>query len=280
VKHRRIRARHRRIRAGRATLTARSATRVAAASAAFLAIAATAGALLDPADQPRAAGERFPVAAAEAALADIGAGPAPAAAEAKPSEPAETADPDTAPKPEPAKPAATKPAPPASKVLEYSYEGQPNAYWCGPAATRIALTARDLAPSQEDLAGRLGTTFNGTKSANDTTRVLNDLLKTDFYRTREIPGPDATPAEMDRLQADAVHAISNGYAIVSNVVGGAPLTDGRWLDWPGGHYVTIVGYDDEGRLLKIADPANPSVSSYWITTINMANWMGTRGYSA
>jgi hypothetical protein len=274
VKHRlKYRPKHQHLRA--AHPTARNAYRIAAISAAFLAVAATTGALMYPADQPPEAGAKLPIAAAEAAFDTVGSGPAPAAAApVKPSEPPKPADPDTAPKP------AKKPAPPASKVLRYTYEGQPNSYWCGPAATRIALTARDVWRSQDDLAGRLGTTFSGTKSAHDTTRVLNDLLKSDFYRTREIPGAEATPAEMDRLQADAVHAISNGYAIVSNVVGGAPLTDGRWLDWPGGHYITIVGYDDEGRLLKIADPANPSVSSYWITTINMANWMGTRGYSA
>lgn len=90
------------------------------------------------------------------------------------------------------------------------------------------------------------------------------MTKTGFYRTREIPGADATPAEMDRLQADAVRAISNEYAIVANVVRSATITDGRWFDWPGGHYITIVGYQDQGRMLKFADPASPSVSSYFI----------------
>lgn len=250
--------------------------RIAAASAGFLAVAATAGVLLHPVEASRVAGNRLPVAAAEAAL---GAGPQPAAA--APAGPA----PSRKPAPSAAQPAAkpsdpdTAPAPPAAKTLKYTYEGQPNEYYCGPAATRIALSARKLLPSQDDLAARLGTTVNGTKSAEDTTRVLNDLLKTNFYRTREIPGADATPPEMDRLQADAVRAISNGYAIVANVVGSATLADGRWLDWPGGHYITIVGYQDQGRMLQIADPANPSVSSYSITTIQMASWMGQRGYS-
>ncbi|HEX7743953.1 MAG TPA: C39 family peptidase [Micromonosporaceae bacterium] len=273
---------HHGIRAALATFTTRSTYRIAAASATFLAVAATAGALLGPGDQPPGANEKLPIAAAEAAFGDIGggAGAAPAAAAtAEPGEPAKPADPDTAAKPAPATPAAKQPAPPAAKELRYTYEGQPNSYWCAPAATRIALSARNLLPSQGDLAGRLGTTVNGTDSAADTTRVLNDLAKTDFYRTREIPGPEATPKEMDRLQGDAVRAISSGYAIVANVVGSATLADGRWLDWPAGHYITIVGYQDEGRMVKIADPANPSVSSYWITTINMANWMGTRGYS-
>lgn len=251
--------------------------RIAAASAGFLAVAATAGFLMNPVETSPA-GDGLP-AAADAALNNVVAGPAPAAAAQKPGEAARPADPDTAAKPASSPPAPPKPAPPAAKTLDYTYEGQPNGWWCGPAATRIALSARDLRPSQDDLASRLGTTVNGTDSAADTTRVLNDLLKTDFYRTREIPGAEATPAEMDRLQADAVRAISNGYAIVANVVGSATVADGRWLDWPAGHYITIVGYADQGRMLKIADPANPSVASYSISTIEMANWMSQRGYS-
>jgi hypothetical protein len=276
---------HRRVPARRAFAITPAHYRIAAASAAFLAVAGATGALASTSGPPPVTAEAMAAPAAQAAvvLPGLEGDPAPAQS-ASPSQPATPVQSAA-----PAQPAATgsptnpdlapTPAPPADKVLDYTYEGQPNSYWCGPAATRIALTVRKLYPSQDDLAGRLGTTFNGTKSANDTTRVLNDLTKTDFYRTREIPGPEATPAEMDRLQADAVRAISNGYAIVANVLGSATLADGRWLDWPGGHYITIVGYQDEGRMLKIADPANPSVSSYWITTINMASWMAQRGYS-
>jgi hypothetical protein len=271
---------HRRVPARRAFAITRTHYRIGAASAIFLAVAGATGALASSSEAPPIAAEALTAPAAQAAAvlpADEAAGPAPAQ-QATPAQSASAAAPPAAaesPNPD----VAAAPAPPAKKVLAYTYEGQPNSYYCGPAATRIALTARNRLPSQDDLAGRLNTTVNGTDSANDTTRVLNDLLKTDFYRTREIPGRDATPAEMDRLQADAVRAVSHGYAIVANVVGSATLADGRWLDWPGGHYITIVGYEDEGRMLKIADPANPSVSSYWITTIEMANWMGQRGYS-
>jgi hypothetical protein len=267
--------------------------RIAAASAAFLAVAATAGALMDPLGAPHLAPEGLAVSVAAQDV--IGAQPAQAAppAEAAPvakAAPAADAAPPTPSAPAsrsaPASPAPSNPdvalsppPPPAAKVLKYTYEGQPNFYYCGPAATRIALTARNVRLSQDDLAARLGTTMNGTNSALDTTRVLNEVTKGDFYRTQEIRGGAATPAQMDRLQADAVRAISNGYAIVANVAGNATDADGGWHGYPGGHYVAVVGYRDSGRQVKIADPANPSVSSYWITTIDMANWMATRGYS-
>jgi hypothetical protein len=169
---------------------------------------------------------------------------------------------------------------PAEKVLDYQYQAQVNYYYCGPAATRIALTARGQSPSQDTVAVSLHTTTSGTDSANDTTRALNSMVGTNFYQTHEIPGDSATPAQMDQLQADVVHAVSNGYAVVSNVVGSVTDTSGGWHSYGGGHFLTIVGYQDQGRTVKIADPANPNNNSYWVTTINMANWMAHRGYSA
>lgn len=49
---------------------------------------------------------------------------------------------------------------------------------------------------------------------------------------------------------------------------------------PGGHYIPIIGYSDDGRQVKIADPSGVGPATYWRSTINMANWMASRGYSA
>ncbi|MGA3564348.1 C39 family peptidase [Melissospora conviva] len=199
----------------------------------------------------------------------------PAAPQPTEPQPTEEAPAEEAPaEPEPA------PAPPAAMTVDYQYQVQNNYYYCGPAATRIALTARGANPSQDAVASKLGTTVFGTNSAHETTRVLNEMAGTDFYQTRSIPGPRATPAQMDQLQADVVHAVTNGYAVVANIAGTLTDVDGGWHSYDGGHYVTIVGYADEGRRVQIADPANAGVSSYWMTTIDMANWIATRGYSA
>ncbi|BCB78078.1 hypothetical protein GCM10022251_36230 [Phytohabitans flavus] len=264
---------HGRHRVSRAPVTITRNYSIVAASAVFLSVAATTGALMNSSNAPDLAAKEIPAVTVQAVAADQ----APKEEAAQPGPPAAPSQP-AKPEAKPSSPAPA-PAPPKAKTLDYTYQGQPNSYWCAPAATRIALTARHMFPSQDDLAVQLNTTFNGTDSAADTTRVLNSLTKGNFYRTREIPGEEATPAEMDRLQADAVRAISSGYAIVANVVGGATRADGSWLEWPGGHYITIVGYEDEGRMLHIADPANPNVSSYSISTIEMANWMSQRGYS-
>ena len=173
------------------------------------------------------------------------------------------------------------PPPPALKVLDYQFQLQTTFYDCGPAATRIAATARGQQPSQDDLAGAMGTTVNGTNSAIEVTRALNGLTGTSFYHTTSIPGSEATPAQMDQMQADIVHAVSNGYAVVVNIVGTGWDTNGVPHSYDGGHYLTVVGYQDEGRIAKIADPANPvGDGTYWMSTINLANWAGTRGYAS
>ncbi|MCL7456891.1 C39 family peptidase [Micromonospora echinofusca] len=266
-------------------LTSERPYQLAAASAAALVLASGTGALLAGADEAPAAAQA-PVAASEpreataasrgqARIATAPSSAAPAAASAAPSASATSTapDPDLTRKPEP-------PKPPAAKSLDYDYQAQTTFYNCGPAAVRHALSAAGIARSQDVLGAQLGTDQMGTDSAQDTTRVLNATVKGEPYRTRMIPGGAATPAQMDRLQADVVAAIGDGRGVVVNVAGSATDTDGGWHSFPGGHYVAVVGYQDEGRLVKIADSANPATASYWMSTIALANWAATRGYSA
>ncbi len=185
---------------------------------------------------------------------------------------AKAADPDVTP--------PAKPKPPSTKVLDYNYQAQ-TAYWnCGPAAVRNALSATGIETTQDAMAGPLNAGVNGTNSAEDTTRGLNQMVKGSPYRTHMIPGQAATPAQMDQLQADLVNAISNGRGVVVNIAGSATDTNGGWHSFPGGHYIAVVGYKDDGRTALIADSADPSLPSYWVTTIDLANWAATRGYSA
>lgn len=166
-----------------------------------------------------------------------------------------------------------------SKVLDYQYKAQENFYYCAPAATRIALSAQGQVPAQDEVAKRLGTTEAGTNSAEDTTRVLN-TAGGKGYRTVAVPHERVEPAQMDRLQVDVVRAIDAKRPVVANIKGTAVDETGTPHSYEGGHYLTVVGYDDHGRKVKIADPANPDQSEYWMSTINLANWTAERGYSA
>jgi Peptidase_C39 like family len=168
-----------------------------------------------------------------------------------------------------------------SRTLNYQFQFQQTGYWCGPAATRIALSARGRVFTQAYLAGQLHTTVNGTNSAAETTRVLNNLGNTRFYETKWIPGNTATQAQINRLQWDVVFDIDRGYPLVANVVGRAIDTDGDAHAYMNGHYLAIVGYSSDGWNVKVADSADAHhVGWYWMSTSRMATWIAARGYSA
>ncbi|NES39884.1 phytochelatin synthase, partial [Micromonospora sp. PPF5-17] len=59
------------------------------------------------------------------------------------------------------------------RELTVDYEAQPNFYYCGPAATRNALSVQGKAIDVDTMAREMGTTENGTNSINDITPVLN-----------------------------------------------------------------------------------------------------------
>ena len=109
--------------------------------------------------------------------------------------------------------------------------------------------------------------------------MLNKVLGGDRYKTTEIPGQAATPQQMDKLQADIVAAVSQGDPVVANIAGTVTDTDGAVHSYEGGHYLTVIGYSDHGRMARIGDPASPDKPTYSLSTIDLANWIATRGYS-
>ncbi|MFC0566021.1 C39 family peptidase [Plantactinospora siamensis] len=170
-------------------------------------------------------------------------------------------------------------AQPGGKKLGFDYEAQPNYYYCGPAAARNALSADGHGISVDDLAKHMGTTEAGTNSAEDITRALNTVLGADKYRTTALSDPHVKPEQADQLQRDVRATLDDNRALVANVAGTATDTDGAAHSYEGGHYIAVVGYQDDGRQVLIADSANPDVASYWVNTTDLANWMATRGYS-
>jgi hypothetical protein len=167
----------------------------------------------------------------------------------------------------------------AERILDVDYQAQPNFFYCGPAATRIALSAQGKALSQDEVAKRLGTTEAGTPSALDTTRVLNELTG-GHYRTTEIRDSVARPDQVEQLRRDVRAAIDAGRPVVANVKGTTVDTDGNPHSYEGGHYLTLVGYRDGGDDIRVADPADPALGEYWMSLPKVANWIAERGYSS
>ncbi|NJP34313.1 C39 family peptidase [Micromonospora thermarum] len=89
----------------------------------------------------------------------------------------------------------------------------------------------------------------------------------------------ANPQQTDKLRTDVVEAIDTQRGVVANTLGTAVDTEGERHSFPGGHYVSIVGYRDGGQTLKIADPYDPE-KHYWMHGEKVADWIAQRGYSS
>ena len=178
------------------------------------------------------------------------------------------------------KPGAPAPLP-SAKALHHDFQLQSTGWWCGPSATRVALSAQGKTFTQGQVAKMLGTTEDGTPSAKDVTRVLNQQLGQGKYHMVEISGAKASKAQVDQLKADVVAAINAGKPVVANIAGTVTDDNGDVHSYEGGHYLPIVGYSNGGATVKIADSADTVGSPYYdISTDKVANWIATRGYAA
>ena len=170
----------------------------------------------------------------------------------------------------------------SAHTLDVDYQVQETGYWCGPAATRIALSARVGPPSQADLAAQLGTTENGTDHISQVTGVLNANVGTGWYETKEMPADPPTQAQKDLLWSDIVKDVDNNYPIVANIVappGNQP--PGYPSDQTIYHYFTVIGYDDANGTVLIADPASFGGNQiYWLSFDQLASLIPPKGYAA
>ncbi len=182
--------------------------------------------------------------------------------------------------------AAAKPVPAGAHVaqglrtLNIQFQYQQTGYWCGPAATRIALSARISPPSQQQLANELPTTTNGTDWIGQVTRVLNNHLGTGWYETKEMPNDPPTQAQRDLLWRDIILDIDNNYPIVANIVAPANNHPPGYPNYTIWHYFTVIGYDTSDSTVLIADPAGFGPATYWLTFNQLATLIPPKGYSA
>lgn len=167
------------------------------------------------------------------------------------------------------------------KVLEIEYQVQETGYWCGPAATRIALSARVTPPSQATLAAELGTHTGGTDHISQVTTVMNNRIDTGTYYTVEMPNDPPTQGQVDKLWADVTDDIDNGFAIVANIVappGNQP--PGYPPDQTIYHYFTVIGYNSDDSTVLIGDSASfNGYQIYWLTFHQLSTLIPPKGYS-
>ena len=168
------------------------------------------------------------------------------------------------------------------KVLNIDFQVQQTGYWCGPAATRHALSARIAPPTQGTLAQQLGTTTNGTDWIGQITNVLNRHLGPGRYGTTEMPNDPPTAAQRDRLWRDIVLSIDANHPVVANIVAppgnqppGYPSNQTIY------HYFTVIGYNPDTYQVYIADSANFGGNThYWLSLHQLSTLIPPKGYSS
>lgn len=170
------------------------------------------------------------------------------------------------------------------KVLRTTWQQQVTTYYCGPAAARIAVSARTSSlPSQQSLASALSTTTAGTDFGR-MAPALSRVVPGSRYSGQWMAGSTATSAQVTALWDRATQNIDAGYATVCNWI----VLPWQYPAWGGNsasiyHYVAIDGYDTRYRTLRIADPAGATLSTslparYWLSAADVAGYCAGRGY--
>lgn len=184
------------------------------------------------------------------------------------------------------------------KVLPYSrnpvgeYDGPPQqrSWDCGPASAQIILHACGINKSEQWLIDQIGTTVDGTNSAEYITPVLNKLLPGSGYTSVWLSREPVTKAQVEKLWADVKRSIDGNRGVILNFE--APPNNfprGTRGDtspaYRGGntifHYTAGMGYADDGpggRHILIADPGF-SPFNYWCSLEQVASLIVPHAYA-
>lgn len=170
----------------------------------------------------------------------------------------------------------------AGTIVPIQYEVQKTSFWCGPAATRIALSAQPVVvPTQRELATDLQTDEDGTDWIGQVTEVLNKRLGPNRYKTVELLLDPPTAPQKEQLWKDIVYSIDHNYPVVTNIWAPANNHPPGYPDRLVKHYFTVIGYDAETSRVFIADPASFSgQQQYWLSFAQLATLIPPKGYSA
>ena len=164
-------------------------------------------------------------------------------------------------------------------TVDIDFQYQETGYWCGPAATRHALSARGVSVSQQQMANELPTSTNGTDWIGQVTRVLTNYVG--WYETKEMPNDPPTQGQRDLLWNDVKLDLDKGYALVANIVAPASNHPPGYPNYTIYHYFAVIGYNPDNQDVLIADSAGfAPTATYWLSFNQLATLIPPKGYSA
>ncbi len=173
----------------------------------------------------------------------------------------------------------------AKVTLNHDYQVQRYGWNCGPTSTRCALSTRGVLVSQDAIIADINSRIPaGSRVDDDGTDYVDLLLPTlrakskVQYFTRYIKSGNPPTATIDLLWSDMRASIAAGYGCVANIVADPGISPPGYPNYRIWHYIAIVGFDDAGRKLLVADSANFSgINHYWLPVTQLARLIGNQG---
>ena len=187
---------------------------------------------------------------------------------------------------------------PVEKVLDYprgpvgDYDGVVQQYsWdCGPASAQIILAAKGIDKTEDYLIQQIGTTVNGTNSADCIVPVLNALLPGSGYSSVWLQNDPPSQDQIEALWTNVKGSIDSGYGTILNFESppnNRPIgTRGSVSPAYGGsdtifHYTAGMGYAqdaDGSRHIWVAD-CGFSPFGYWCALEQVAELIVPHAYA-
>ncbi|AKU15891.1 C39 family peptidase [Luteipulveratus mongoliensis] len=190
---------------------------------------------------------------------------------------------------------------PSSRVLDIQWEQEEKGWWCGPAASRMALKSWVNNPMGQGGLADLMVTYEPswsnpfdwqTADVGAASDGMNEALDISglpqAYTAVEIPslGKKGDPSVADVLKDNARQSIGrSGHAMVVNIRSTEEhkLND-AYPDRDVYHYITVYGYSEDGNTLYVADPASGMnddyanvPQKYAVPTQDLANILNVSG---
>ena len=199
-------------------------------------------------------------------------------------------------------PLANAPAAP-SLMVATTWEREDNRHYCGPASARIALSAWSASPpTQEEIAAFMdwddlancdteGCPADGVRDLAHVAAALDHYLDTDRYQPTYL-SDNPSDAETAELRRRVVDGITAGFPLVAFVYGPGSDEQRKFCpsfypsDGPPHHFITVIGYEDDGDAAVISDSASGDSDTwgdfpetYSVPIADFAKWIGYHGYA-
>lgn len=159
--------------------------------------------------------------------------------------------------------------------MSVTWQKQQTGYWCGPAAIRMAISARTSSlPTQAAIAARVGTTPDAGTNRFQVRDGLNGYLNS-RYQVFNVNNP-MTPAQLDAMWGMFKRNVGINWATPVNIVTrpGGVRPPGYAASTNVDHWVVVTGWSFDGtnNYVHVHDPASGSAGFNSSPTWSMTLW--------